>query len=438
MFNEGMTMLKCEMCIGRVLRGEMSVLRSVDRSIEYEAGRAIEITDDTHRINVKVDGITVKVDGNGNLSVDMPDIYAVTAILETLSRYPLDHNYRDLRPLVPNGVNQGKWATETVGAPNKPIHLDGGVIKASSANVGTSTSPIYMNGGVLTPCSNTLDVNISGNAPKDALSQKIDETYLKSVSIASDGTITITRGDGNTVTVNTLKNLITDVNTFIDTVRTQIENDFVKRTPSDLQNNPVILYNGSRNYNAVAQGASYSSSTEYFNANQEYVNFTAVPCNNLSYDSSKTYYKIDVNTGEYTVFNATSTNWLTNRDEIFYFYDYSSQKTFEQMVANNELFTAIYVGTVADWDSRDTRYGVSYTNEDNDKVGIKHSGFVTVTGRFETFIGITDITLNKTVGYVDKKHRYGTGHETISAMLIKGHDYIISGWEIVSIGFFGD
>ncbi len=494
-------MLKCEMCLGRTLRGEMSVLRSVDRSIEYEAGTAIEITDDTHRINVKVDGITVKVNANGNLSVDIPDIYAITAILETLSRYPLDHNYSDLRPLVPNGINQGKWATETVGAnnkpifmnqgvitasnanigtntkpvymeggeiknstanvgannnpifmnqgvitpsnanigaANKPIHMENGVIKASGANVGTSSKPMYMTGGVLTPCDNTLDVNISGNATNDALAQKIDETYLKAVSVGADGTFTITRGDGQTTTFSDVKDLINAINLELE----QFEQNYVKRTPYDLTANPMV-YAGSTTYSLAASGSSYSNNISYTDSNHNDITFTVVPCAELSYDSSKTYYRFDVTTGDYVVDSSVSAlNYTGDRNGLYYIYNYGTMQTFEEMVTAQALYIR-QSAVSGDWKSEDYEilsHTYHHTNNpiDTSKSGMKHSGVLTAISGWNEHLSIYDVTTNQMLTYDSKRDRYGQGNNTCSVMVIKGHDYKVTGWSQVSIAFFGD
>lgn len=506
-------MLKCEMCLGRTLKGEMAVLRSVDRSIEYHAGTAIEITENTNRINVKVDGITVKIDPNGCLSVDIPDIYAVTAILETLSRYPLDHNYRDLRPLVPNGVNHAKWATETegannkpiylnqgvitasnatigannkpvymndgvvtpsnadigannnpvymdngvikpstadIGAANKPVHVENGIIKASGANVGTSTQPVYMNSGVVTQCGSSLDVDITGNAPKDALAQKIDETYIKGISIAADGTITVTRGDGQTTTYNNLKDLIEAIDTALDNLLDDVEQNYVKRTPTDIISNPLIFVNNSMAYNRISDSAYYSNSIPYFykisEGNYTAVNFTPVPCGNLSsYDSNKTYYKFNYQTNDYEYFNATALNWASNNQDLYYIYSSQYSQTYEEMVADTAH--GLYQQTVDaggdSWYSDGVLVNNIFDGRHFGLTGgepnpIPHSGVMTVTSRFNTRIAIQDLTINKQITYVSQRDTYGTGYVSASAMVIKGHRYRVDGFSQISIGFFGD
>lgn len=88
------------------------------------------------------------------------------------SRMLLD-NYR-----VPTTGNSGG----TVGSATVPVYSDGGVLKTItsysgnaatatvasklSTNAGSSTRPIYFSGGVPVQCSDTLEVNISGNAAK--------------------------------------------------------------------------------------------------------------------------------------------------------------------------------------------------------------------------------------------------------------------------------
>lgn len=88
------------------------------------------------------------------------------------SRMLLD-NYR-----VPTTGNSGG----TVGSATVPVYSDNGVLKTItsysgnaatattasklSANAGSSTIPVYFSGGVPVQCSNTLGVNISGNAAK--------------------------------------------------------------------------------------------------------------------------------------------------------------------------------------------------------------------------------------------------------------------------------
>lgn len=157
-------MLKCEMCLGRRIDAELAVLRSADRGIEYHEGNAIEISND-NRISVKVDNATIRIDPvSGALTVDIPDTHAVNSIVEALSRYPLNHNYNDLRPLVPDGPNRGKWATENIGANNNPIYLKNGVITPANTDIGSASRPIYMNDGALSQCGNSLDVDITGNA----------------------------------------------------------------------------------------------------------------------------------------------------------------------------------------------------------------------------------------------------------------------------------
>ena len=501
-------MLKCEMCLGRVLRGDMAVLRSVDRSIEYEAGTAIEITENTHKINVKIDGITVKINPNGCLSVDIPNIYAVTAILETLSRYPLDHNYRDLRPLVPNGVNQGKWATETVGAnnkpiylnqgvitasnstigannkpiymndgvitpsnadigannnpvymnngvitpsnasigaANKPIHVENGIIKASGANVGSSTQPVYMDSGVVTQCGNSLDVSITGNAPKDALAQKIDETYIKGISIASDGTITVTRGDGHTDTYDTLKDLVDAIDTALDDLLTDVAQNYVKRTPTDISSNPMIFVNGNIVYLKIESNYYYSNRIEYYYkegpGNYQKVNFVAFPCANESYDSNKTYYKFNSQTADYEYYNASATTWLTNRNECYYIYDSSRSKTFEE--ENNEtnnfqnppVTGKLYQRTV-------TGSGGTWYSNNEYPDGMPHTGVMTARSRHNTHLFIYDVStelgFNTLIAQVDGRDVYGQGYCSTAVMVIKGHRYRVEGYERVVIGFFGD
>lgn len=203
-------MLKCEMCLGRRIDAELAVLRSADRGIEYHEGNAIEISND-NRISVKVDNATIRIDPvSGALTVDIPDTQAVNSIVEALSRYPLNHNYNDLRPLVPNGPNRGKWATETVGANNKPIYLNQGVLTPSNANIGTANKPVYMNDGNLTVCGNHLDINAE-SANKDSAGQTITTTYIKDVTINSDKTVTVTKGDGTSSTSDTLATILNDL-----------------------------------------------------------------------------------------------------------------------------------------------------------------------------------------------------------------------------------
>lgn len=453
------------MCLGRVLRGDMAVLRSVDRSIEYEAGTAIEITENTHKINVKIDGITVKIDSNGCLSVDIPNIYAVTAILETLSRYPLDHNYRDLRPLVPNGVNQGKWATETVGAnnqpiflndgvitpsnanigaANKPVHVENGIIKASGANVGTATKPMYMNNGVLTQCNDNLDVNITGNANKDALAQKIDETYIKGVSIGSDGTITVTRGDGHTDTYDTLKDLVSAIDTSLSDLLNDVAQNYVKRTPTDISSNPMIFDNSNIIYNKIINTFSYTNNITYWYKNgssYEQVNFTPVPCGSLTYDSSKTYYKFDYSANDYVVFNATALNWATNNEDLFYFYDSRHSMTFEQELNEPDSVDPNIIGRL--YQQTVSQGGGTWFSDNEYPDGMPHTGVMTVRSRHNTPIFIYDVTtslgFNSTlIAQVDERDVYGQGFCSTAVMVLKGHRYKAEGFSRVVIGFFGD
>ena len=250
-------MLKCEMCLGRRIDAEMAVLRSADRGIEYHEGNAIEISND-NRISVKVDNATIRVDPvSGALTVEIPDVHAVNSIVEVLSRYPLNHNYNtDLRPLVTDGPNRGKWATENLGANNKHIYMDGGVLKESNANIGagnnpvfvqsgvtkasqssigannkhvymnngvitasdntigSSTKPVYINSGAQTECGSSLDVDISGTADKaikDNDNQIIKSTYVKNVEVLSDNTLKITKGDGTSSTSNTLATALSNL-----------------------------------------------------------------------------------------------------------------------------------------------------------------------------------------------------------------------------------
>ena len=503
-------MLKCEMCLGRTLKGEMAVLRSVDRSIEYQAGTAIEIAENTNRINVKVDGITVKIDPNGCLSVDIPDIYAVTAILETLSRYPLDHNYRDIRPLIPNGVNQGKWATETVGANNKPIYLNSGVITASNgnigsndkpiymdggeikpstatkgsstkpmymdngqvkasdanigstikpvyvnsgditainSNVGTSTQPVYVNGGELTQCGSSLDVSITGNAPKDGLSQKIDETYIKGFSIDTDDfTITITKGNGTAATYTWLQTIITAIGNAIDSLTQEMTDDFVKRTPTDVPSNPTIYSRGNVSYNSVAAGSHYSNNVEYFDSTHEEVHFDILSCSGRTYDSNMTYYDYDDTIGDYVVASSiNATNFLTNRDHLYIIYNSSTLRTFEADVAAGYLYTATDPGTSTTWQSTDHRDISIIENEDtpNEEIkGVKHSGILTARSKYNTHMYIYDMSTNLPNGQLltqeSRRDSYGVGYNSATIMLIKGHKYKVVGYSIVSIGWFGD
>lgn len=231
-------MLRCEMCLGRRIDAELAVLRSVDRSIEYTAGRAIEI-DNNNAINVKIDGTTVKVNpSTGALTVEIPDLNVVNGIVETLARFAdvISHNYNDLRPMVPDGVNRGKWATETVGAKNKPIYLNSGVIKASdddigssinpiymdngqllhsAANVGLANKPIYMSNGNLTVCNNHLDINAE-SANKDSDGQTINTTYVKDVTINNDRTVTVTKGDGTSTTSDSLATILNSIPDLIE------------------------------------------------------------------------------------------------------------------------------------------------------------------------------------------------------------------------------
>lgn len=53
-----------------------------------------------------------------------------------------------------------KLTTDTIGAENKPIFLNGGVATASSSNIGSSVKALYMKNGELTELENELNVNI--------------------------------------------------------------------------------------------------------------------------------------------------------------------------------------------------------------------------------------------------------------------------------------
>lgn len=116
-------------------------------------------------------------DGNGSICI-LPYATATdpwggsVGLFITKSKLLLD-NYR-----VPTTGN----TTGTVGSATVPIYSDGGVLKTItsysgnaatattasklSTNAGSSTRPIYFSGGVPVQCSDTLGVNISGNAAK--------------------------------------------------------------------------------------------------------------------------------------------------------------------------------------------------------------------------------------------------------------------------------
>lgn len=116
-------------------------------------------------------------DGNGSICI-LPYATATypwggsVGLFITKSKLLLD-NYR-----VPTTGN----TTGTVGSATVPVYSDGGVLKTItsysgnaatatvasklSTNAGSSTRPIYFSGGVPVQCSDTLGVNISGNAAK--------------------------------------------------------------------------------------------------------------------------------------------------------------------------------------------------------------------------------------------------------------------------------
>ena len=116
-------------------------------------------------------------DGNGSICI-LPYATATApwdgsvGLFIAKSRMLLD-NYR-----VPTTGNSGG----TVGSATVPVYSDGGVLKTItsysgnaatatvasklSTNAGSSTRPIYFSGGVPVQCSDTLGVNISGNAAK--------------------------------------------------------------------------------------------------------------------------------------------------------------------------------------------------------------------------------------------------------------------------------
>lgn len=228
----------------------------------------------------------------------------------------------------------------------------------------------------------------------------------------------------------------------ISTLRSDLENDYVKRTPDDVLSNPTIFVNGTISYNAIASGTRYSNDYTYFynnNGSYDMVSFTEVPAASTTYDSNKTYYKFDILTGEYSYFAVADSNVFdANKSELYYIYDYANSKTWDEWLVIG-LYTRTASGNTSSvWNSNDHQ---PHTN------GMKHSGVMTVTTGFNNGGSITDLTLNKSLGRVDAKDKYGQGTETITVMVVKGHNYKVTSWsgghgnglwEQITLTLFGD
>lgn len=229
--------------------------------------------------------------------------------------------------------------------------------------------------------------------------------------------------------------------TNISNLKTEVETEYVKRSPDDVISNPQIFLNGTVSYSPVPAGTRYSNAYTYFSGNDDssIIAFTEVPAAKTDYDSNKTYYKFDITTGEYTYYAVSgNVDYLTNRDELYYVYDYAHSKTWDEW-----LTTGIYTRTTTGTTSNTWR---SYDHQPHQN-GMKHSGVMTVTTGFNNGCVVNDLTINKAIGRVDAKDKYGQGTETITVMVVKGHNYSVqswsgghgnSCWEQITLTMFGD
>ena len=144
------------MCLGRKLKAKLAVLRSADRSIQYQTSDPIKI-DENNIISLKLDSAVLRINNQGELTLDIPSQGDINSILNHLSNYLPSHSLTDSNiPLVTNGAGKAKWATDTIGSDVKPIFLNSGKITASNGNKGGSAKPIYMQGGELKESSSNL------------------------------------------------------------------------------------------------------------------------------------------------------------------------------------------------------------------------------------------------------------------------------------------
>lgn len=144
------------MCLGRKLKAKLAVLRSADRSIQYQTSDPIKI-DENNVISLKLDSAVLRINNQGELTLDIPSQGDINSILNHLSNYLPSHSLTDSNiPLITNGAGKAKWATDTIGSDVKPIFLNSGKITESNGNKGSSAKPIYMQNGEFKESSSDL------------------------------------------------------------------------------------------------------------------------------------------------------------------------------------------------------------------------------------------------------------------------------------------
>ena len=74
----------------------------------------------------------------------------------------------------------------TVGSESEFMYMQDGTFKRSIVSIGSSTKPIYLNNGKFTQCSDTLNINITGNAATSTVADSCEEAYYaQSATVAA-------------------------------------------------------------------------------------------------------------------------------------------------------------------------------------------------------------------------------------------------------------